>query len=179
MLPVGRPSIRISPPAAFSSKPAICSKVDLPDPDGPTNATISPVRISRSVLTMTSSWPLACLKLCRMPRSSRTALLIAQSLHRIEPRSPPGWINRGQQRDHEGHAGNPGDIPGIGDRRNMRQEIDGLIEEIGAGEALQELANALDVIGNRNTQDAAEQGADHTDTGAGEQEDAQDGALAG
>ena len=54
--PVSVPLMTILPASAFSSSPAMCRRVDLPEPEGPTSATISPgatasdtpCRISRS-----------------------------------------------------------------------------------------------------------------------------------
>jgi hypothetical protein len=42
------PSIRISPPLTCSNPAMMRSKVDFPQPDGPTNTTNSPLAISRS-----------------------------------------------------------------------------------------------------------------------------------
>ena len=43
-----RPAMKTSPASGCSSRPATCSRVDLPEPDGPIRATISPARRSRS-----------------------------------------------------------------------------------------------------------------------------------
>ncbi len=58
------PSMVMMPPLT-SSRPAISrSSVDLPQPDGPTNTTNSPSRMSRSTSLMTG-WPAKCLETCR------------------------------------------------------------------------------------------------------------------
>ena len=46
--PTSRPPIRTVPVAGRSSVPIMCSRVDLPDPDGPTTAASSPRRMTRS-----------------------------------------------------------------------------------------------------------------------------------
>src|SRR5579872_3398820 len=51
------PSMRISPDDTLSSPAIIASKVDLPQPDGPTRAMNSPVRASRSTPLSTSTGP--------------------------------------------------------------------------------------------------------------------------
>ena len=51
------PSIISSPPVIFSSPAIIRSKVDLPQPDGPTNTINSPVLISKLMSFRTSTLP--------------------------------------------------------------------------------------------------------------------------
>src|ERR1700722_1140719 len=51
------PSMRISPSLTLSRPAIIASSVDLPQPDGPTSATNSPVRASRSMPFSTSTTP--------------------------------------------------------------------------------------------------------------------------
>src|SRR5579863_9823729 len=52
-----RPSMRISPDEIFSSPAIMASNVDLPQPEGPTRATNSPVFASRSTPFSTSTEP--------------------------------------------------------------------------------------------------------------------------
>src|SRR4051812_17983986 len=52
-----RPSMRISPEVTDSSPAIIASRVDLPQPDGPTSAMNSPFRASRSMPFSTSTAP--------------------------------------------------------------------------------------------------------------------------
>src|SRR5580704_6091524 len=52
-----RPSMRISPDEIVSRPATIASRVDLPQPEGPTSAMNSPVRASRSTPLRTSSEP--------------------------------------------------------------------------------------------------------------------------
>src|SRR5688572_30965471 len=64
----------------------MCSRVDLPEPEGPTSATISPGRTWRSARLITSRKPLpAWRKRCWTFRNSSAGSLIAQRLDRIEP----------------------------------------------------------------------------------------------
>ena len=53
------PAMRIEPSNPPSSSPTACSRVDLPEPDGPSRATISPRRTSRSTPRSTSMRDLA------------------------------------------------------------------------------------------------------------------------
>ncbi len=53
----GVPSMRTVPASATSSPPTSRSSVDLPQPDGPSSATISPARISRSMSRRTGRTP--------------------------------------------------------------------------------------------------------------------------
>src|SRR3546814_3259454 len=57
------PPMRTSPPSGRSSRPATCSSVDLPDPDGPTSATIrSEEHTSELQSLMRISYAVFCLK---------------------------------------------------------------------------------------------------------------------
>src|SRR5581483_3996280 len=174
------PATMTSPSSGFSNMPVMCSNVDLPAPDGPISATISPGMRLRLASRMTSRRPPpASLKLWRMPFSRRTGSLIAQRLHRIEPRGTPGGIERGQDRENQRHRGDPDDLDRIHNRRQFREEIDRGVEEVGARQALQESPDALDVIGEGGAEQATQRGPEDADTGAGEQEDAHDGATRG
>ena len=58
---LSRPAIRTAPEVGSSSVPAIVSSEDLPDPDGPMTATISPAatvsETSRSACTSAAPFP--------------------------------------------------------------------------------------------------------------------------
>src|SRR5581483_5093255 len=54
---IGLPSISTWPPLIGSSPQINRSKVDLPQPEGPTKTTNSPWAMSRSMLCSTSTWP--------------------------------------------------------------------------------------------------------------------------
>ena len=77
-----------SPALGRSRRPAICSRVNLPEPDGPVSATISPGSSENETPFRTSSEVPPCSKVRRTSRSTRTSL-IPQRLDRIEPRRPP------------------------------------------------------------------------------------------
>ena len=83
-----------SPASGCSSSPAICSSVDLPAPDGPTSATISPAATSRSApLQHRQRRRPGDVSAARRPQLDRTApSLIAQRLDRIEPGGAPGRV---------------------------------------------------------------------------------------
>jgi hypothetical protein len=55
--PAALPAMKTSPPSGFSSKPAKCSSVDLPVPEGATSATISPAAMVRSAPSSTGNSP--------------------------------------------------------------------------------------------------------------------------
>src|SRR5919106_2450739 len=67
-----RPSIRISPDEMSSSPAIIRSRVDLPQPDGPTNTQNSPCSARRSTPWTTSASP----KRLTTRSSSRVAMLL-------------------------------------------------------------------------------------------------------
>jgi hypothetical protein len=54
---VGTPPTKTSPASGLSSRPATCSRVDLPVPLGATSATSSPGQIAKSALRRISSGP--------------------------------------------------------------------------------------------------------------------------
>ena len=69
------PASRIEPSNPPSSSPTACSRVDLPEPDGPSNATISPGATSRSTPRSTSIVTSPWVKLRLRPAGrSRTGL---------------------------------------------------------------------------------------------------------
>src|SRR3546814_4521043 len=118
------PSISTSPSSGRSRRPAMCSSVDLPAPEGPTRATISPPATLKEAPDSTSRRLRACLNTRRTPRSSRpwplrlptllrslltAPLLITEGLHRIEPRGAPGGVERRQEGEDEGEAHHDGD----------------------------------------------------------------------
>src|SRR3546814_1494128 len=102
----------------------MCSRVDLPAPEGPTSATISPPATLKEASCSTSRLLRAWRKTRRTPRSSRpwplrlptllrsliAPLLIAERLDRIEPRGPPGGIERRQEGQRQGDPHDEGDL---------------------------------------------------------------------
>src|SRR5689334_11112982 len=104
MLPQSRPSMRTAPSSGRSSRPATCSNVDLPAPDGPTRATLSPLASRSEIRRSTSRLSPACLNVRTTDLSSSTGSLIAERFDGIEPRRAPGRIERRQERQAEGHG---------------------------------------------------------------------------
>ena len=66
-----RSPMRISPAVMFSSPAIIRSKVDLPQPDGPTSTTNSPSRIEMSTPWMTLV----------APKAFRTSRIATEAIH--------------------------------------------------------------------------------------------------
>src|SRR3990172_6933493 len=164
--PAASPPIRTSPPSGRSSSPAMCSNVDLPEPDGPTKATISP-RATASVAPRSTArrlppWTKVRSILSRA-RTASAALFIAQRLDRIEPRRAPRRIERGQERQPQGAAADRGHVPCLDDRRQLRQEIELVREQRGSGELLQPLANRFDVLGESQAEAEPQRRADDAD----------------
>src|SRR5258705_6902325 len=121
------PPIQISPPSACSSRPAICSSVDLPQPEGPTSATSSPRRTAsetpRNTSSLAAPWSKLRLTFLRT-RTLSARSLIAQGLHRIEPRRAPGRIKRRREGERQRHRHDERDLAELDDGREPRQEID-------------------------------------------------------
>src|SRR5690349_2296903 len=108
------------PALGRSSRPTMCSRVDLPEPDGPTSATISPRRMTKLASWMTSSRLPPWAKVRVMPDAARTTLstsLIAQRLDGIEPRGPPGGVERRQEGKAERHRDHQDHVLWLNDRR--------------------------------------------------------------
>src|SRR5438034_4316218 len=78
-----RSPIEIVPEVMFSSPASIRSKVDLPQPDGPTSTTNSPSSIGIETPCKTS----------KPPNDFRTSRICTDDIH-----SPSHWIPRGQHR---------------------------------------------------------------------------------
>src|SRR6185369_15247331 len=108
------------PALGRSSRPTLCSRVDLPEPDGPTSATISPRRMTKLASWMTSSRLPPWAKVRVTPDAARTmslASLIAQRLDGIEPRCAPGGIQRRQEGEAERHCDHEDHVLWLNDRR--------------------------------------------------------------
>src|SRR5207237_1598594 len=106
-----------------SSSPTACSRVDLPEPDGPSRATISPSRTFRS--TPRSTWisTSAWTKL-RLRPSTRSTSFIAQHLHRIRLRRLPGRIEGEKEGRADRQQDDQHDLKRIGPRWQLRDEPD-------------------------------------------------------
>src|SRR3954471_9811815 len=96
------PVMRIDPPNPPSSRPTAWSKVDLPEPEGPSNATISPGAIDR--FTPRRTWIVSppCSKLRVRPVVARTASLIAKHLDRIGAGGARCRIERREEGQQQG-----------------------------------------------------------------------------
>src|SRR3546814_18941026 len=90
-------------------------------PDGPTSATISPGRTDRVMPRSTSSRSPAWteVRLTSARPSTGVASLIVERLDRIEPRRPPGRIERGPARKRQRHDRNQRNPGRHGDCRQL------------------------------------------------------------
>src|SRR5690349_5837278 len=125
------PPIRTSPPSARSSNPAMCSRVDLPAPDGPTSATNSPPRTFREAPRSTFNASPACRKVRTMPSISIMdweASFIAQGLDRIELGGAPCRVDgraerQAQRHQHDASHLGPVDLGGqLAEKIDFRRE---------------------------------------------------------
>src|SRR5688572_17943628 len=145
----------------------MCSRVDLPEPDGPTSATISPGRTWRSARLITSRKPLpAWRKRCWTFFNSSAGLLIAQRLDRIEPGRAPGRIERRQQGQYQRHDDDQRHFDGIDDRRQLGEEVHRLVEQWHTGQPLEPAPDGLDVDDERGAECAADERPNDADAGA-------------
>src|SRR5882672_230881 len=176
------PPIQISPPSACSSSPAIWSSVDLPQPEGPTSATSSPRRTASDTPRSTSSLAAPCSKLRLTPLRTRTLSLrslIAQGLHRIEPRRPPGRIEGRGEGKREGHRHDERYLTELDDGRQSRQEVDDARQRYIVFDAGEPAADALDAAGDGQAESHAEDRAEYAGAGAAHEEDAENGGARG
>ena len=122
--PQSSPPISTAPPSGRSSSPATCSSVDLPAPDGPTSATISPGRSDeidavqhRELDAALAGRRWRTLRAIRAPvgrANPRTRFaarsFVAQPLDRIEPGGAPGRVERREERQRQRHHHDGGDL---------------------------------------------------------------------
>src|ERR1051325_10439658 len=101
--------MRIEPSNPPSSSPTAWSRVDLPEPEGPSRATISPAPTVKSTPRRTWMTTPAWTKLRLRPLTSRT-LFIAQHLHGIGARRLPGRIEGGEEAQHQRHDDDRDDL---------------------------------------------------------------------
>src|SRR3546814_20094882 len=113
----------------------MCSRVDLPAPEGPTSATISPPATLKEASCSTSRLLRAWRKTRRTPRSSRpwpfrlptllrsliAPLLIAARPDRIEPRRPPCGREPRQATKRQGAPPAAGDLGDVDPSRAARE----------------------------------------------------------
>src|SRR6187551_2261643 len=117
-------AISIRPPNPPSSSPTACSMVDLPVPDGPSSATISPGMSARSTPRSTSMRTPPCSKLRVRPVRRTTGSLIAQHLYRIGARRAVGRIERREEAEPHRHHADQQDFEQLGLGGQFGQEAD-------------------------------------------------------
>src|SRR5205814_745480 len=100
-------------------------------------------------------------------------LLVAQGFDRVEPGGAPGRVKSGKEREGESHDHDGGDLAGVDVRRNAGEEIDFGGKQIGADDSLDYLPDRFDVVGEDEAEDKPGDGADDSDAGAAQHEDAQ------
>src|SRR5205085_7371551 len=166
------PAIRIEPSKPPSRRPTAWSKVDLPEPEGPSKATISPGAMSRSIPRRTSMVTSPWRKLRFKPRTASagpvTESLIAEHLDRIGAGSLPRRVEGGEQAEQEGHDHHRGDLERIGARGQLGEEADRRVPEVLTGEPLDRVHRAL-----------AEIEEDHAEDQPGDDSEASDGDADG
>ena len=153
-----------SPASGRSSRPARCSSVDLPAPDGATSATDLARRRARGrrragPRAARRPAPIAALDASsrRAPgRRPRRTSFIAQRLDRIEPGRAPGRDRASPASDRTSAISDDRRRPRVGSisRGQLRQEIELGREQIGAGEPGADLADRLDVDGDERAPSA-------------------------
>src|SRR3569623_971853 len=120
------PAISMLPPKPPSSSPTACSIVDLPEPEGPSSATISPGLIVRFTPRSTSIVTPPCSKLrvrfVRRTTGCTGALLIAQHLDRIRARRLARRIERSKEAHPQRQQTDRGHFRGIGAARQVGEE---------------------------------------------------------
>src|SRR5690606_4744163 len=104
--------------------------VDLPDPEGPSNATISPGITVRLTPRSTSMRTPPCSKLRVRLVSFTTGLFIAQHLHGIGARRLVGGIERGKETQHQRHDDDGSHFGRICPRGKFGEEPDLRIPQI-------------------------------------------------
>src|SRR5690349_22110030 len=126
-----------------SSRPTACSSVDLPDPDGPSKATISPGATSRSTPRSTSIVTSPWVKLRLSPRVTRTGSFIAEHLDRIGARGLVRGVECREEREdqRDQHDGRELDRVGLGGK--VGEEPNRGIPQVLPGELLDRINDVL------------------------------------
>ena len=128
-----RPSNSTVPAVGSSRPPSRCSSVLLPEPLAPTMATRSPRRDVEVDAQQHRHFDVALAEYLLQPAAAeRRSSLIAQRLRRIDARRAPARIQRREQRQHEGDAGDDGDIAPLQVGRQFGDVIDVLGQELDA-----------------------------------------------
>src|SRR5262245_56359255 len=155
----------------------MCSSVDLPQPDGPTSATSSLCLTASETPRSTSSRTAPCAKLRLTPLRTSTSLLrslIAQGLHRVEPRCTPSGIERCRERKRQRQRHDERYLSETDDGRNLGQEINDAPPRQVVLDAGEPAADALHGSSNGEPDRQADDGTDNANGGAAEEENAQD-----
>src|SRR6185436_12466024 len=146
--------MRIEPSKPPSSSPTAWSRVDLPEPDGPSRATISPAPTARSTPRSTSMTTPAWTKLRLRPRTASTSF-IAQHLDRIGLGGTPGGNQGGKEAQHQRHRHDRGHLDRVGARGQLGQHPHRRIPEVLPGQPLEEIDHRLAVIKPERAEDHA------------------------
>src|SRR5688500_17900417 len=155
--------MRIDPSKPPSRRPTACSSVDLPEPDGPSRATISPGWTSRSTPRSTSMVTSAWVKLRLSWWVRRTASLIAQHLDRVGARRFPRRVKRRQERQDEREQDDRRDLERVGLGRQLGQEANRRVPQMLAGQRLDRVHHALAEEQEDRADDQAEGDAERAD----------------
>src|SRR6185295_15833636 len=146
------------------------SRVDLPTPEAPMTATVSPTLTVRLApfSTRTGSGPIRYSRSRSVATSSGS--LIAQDLYRVESGGPPSGRQRCEERNHKGGADHQGEVGSC----ELHGQIADLVDVAG---------EADDPIGvlhpdQEQAQGAAPSRPHHADHHAGHEEDPPDAARA-
>src|ERR1700733_15720037 len=110
-------------------------------------------------------------------RNASAGSLITQRLDGTEPRRPPRGIEGGEEGQAEGHRQHRAYLVGVDARRYLREEIDLGREQIGPDDRLDELADLLDMRGERDPQHQPGERAEEADRGARQHKYPQDHAA--
>src|SRR5271167_1227365 len=181
MVEVAAPPILTSPALGRSNRPARCSSVDFPAPDGATSATDWPGESSRlapfKTSTVVSPRPYRRSTPSSVSAETRAASFIAQGLDWIELGRTPGRIDRRRERKKKRKPHHCKHVVRLDPRGQLRQEIEFGRKEVGAGDPAQTLADRLDVVGDQEPEHEADGGADKSDGRASDEKNAHDRAA--
>src|SRR6201995_102820 len=86
---------------------------------------------------------------CSAPCCSISTSLITKRIDGIEARRAPRWVQGRKERQRQRHDHDRGGLAEIDFGRQARQKVKRWIEQLGAGQPRQELADRLDVEADR------------------------------
>src|SRR5205823_7980797 len=134
----------------------------LPEPEGPTRATISPGWIASSMPRSTSIVTSPCVKLRFSSRVTRIASLIAQYLDRIGACRLVRRVEGREERQDKGGQDDNGDLHRIGLGRQISQEAHLRIPQILARDRLDAVHDILAEVEEDGAEDDAQGSEEHT-----------------